>query len=529
MTSILYTIKSVIISYYDMLSRKNLRRVAALASVAMLLAVLSLPGSAQAQGGGNGQYDVRQAMQANYDSLLRSYYVTKYRGIIDDRYDHKVEQAYVSIDETPDSVFMRRLQALPTVIPMTFNDEVRSYIKFYVRTIGRRLDVVLSLGEYYYPLFEEVLSQNGVPLELKHLTIVESALNPKATSRAGAAGLWQFMYRTGRNYGLDVNSLVDERRDPVESSVAAARYLRDLHNIYDDWTLAIAAYNCGPGTVNKAIARNGGKHDFWQLYGYLPRETRGYIPAFIAVNYVMNYYYVHGLCPKSIEIPIHNDTIRLQHDALYCFIAKYGGVSVEEIRALNPQYRTDLVPVSSGYRKLTLPVDIIPKVIRVEDSIYKATRDSLMVKPVRMATNTATDRIVHKVRKGETLAKIAKRYGVSEHDIRGWNHKRSSALHAGERLVIYKNGKPASVDAAAKRNAANVGDTVSLTAGSTSADTIVAAKATAASKPQYYTVRQGDNLGIIAKKHGITVSNLRKWNNLRNDRIQVGQKLKVMP
>lgn len=519
-----------------MFFKTPLRRIAAVFGTAMLLSSVALSPSAQAQNG-NGQNNVRQATQANYDSLLHTYYVKKYKGVIDDRYDHQIEQVDASIDETPDSVFLLRLQALPTVIPMTFNDEVRNYIKLYVRTIGRRLDVVLSLSEYYYPLFEEVLSQTGVPLELKHLTIVESALNPKATSRAGAAGLWQFMYRTGRNYGLDVNSLVDERRDPVESTVAAARYLRDLYNIYGDWTLAIAAYNCGPGMVNKAMARSGGKHDFWQLYDYLPRETRGYIPAFIAVNYVMNYYYVHGLQPTRIEIPIHNDTIRMQHDALFCFIEKYGGISVEEIRTLNPQYRTDLVPVSSGYRKLTLPVDIIPRVIRIEDSIYKATRDSLKVKPVVKTTSSAQDRIVYKVKKGETLAKIAKRYDVSERDIRSWNKKHNSTLQAGERLVIYKKGKPASVDAAAARIS---GDTTAATACNAAVKDSNAARSStvgrtttktsvASSMPQYYTVLRGDNLNSIAKKHGTTASNIRQWNNLRDDRIIVGQKLKVRP
>lgn len=489
----------------------------------------------------DSQDELRKSTESNYDSLLHSYYVRKYKGVIDNRYDHKAERIYEDFERTPDSVFQRRLQALPTVIPMTFNSEVRNYIRMYVRTIGSRLDVILSLSEFYFPMFEEVLNENGVPLELKYLTIVESALNPKATSRAGAAGLWQFMYRTGRNYGLDVNSLVDERRDPYESSVAAARYLKDLHSIYNDWTLAIAAYNCGPGGVNKAIARSGGQHDFWQIYNYLPRETRGYIPAFIAVNYVMNYYYAHGMAPRRIEIPVHADTLQLRQDALYCHVEKYGKISVEEIRALNPQYRTDLVPVSSGYRKITLPVDIIPQVIRAEDSIYKATRDSLTRKPVVVTTTSVNDRTVHKVRKGETLSKVARKYGVSESEIRKWNAKRSSTIRVGERLVIYKKGANAATIAqnsaatASAQTVANMEEngeeqtTKTEQKQAKSSSRTTSTKSVKTHKPQRYTVKSGDNLTEIANKYGTTVSNLKKWNKLKGDNIRIGQTLTVKP
>ncbi|MDY5969083.1 MAG: transglycosylase SLT domain-containing protein, partial [Bacteroidales bacterium] len=443
--------------------------------------------------------EMEKVTRENYDSLLNSYYVRKYTNMVGRYYSGKTDLAYKTFDEIPDSVFERRLRALPTVIPLTYNQEVRSYIKMYIRVIGRRLDVMLSLAEYYFPLFEEELNKVGAPLELKYLTIVESALNPRATSRAGASGLWQFMYRTGRNYGLSVNSLVDERRDPVKSTQAAARFLKDLYGIYGDWTLAMAAYNCGPGGVNKAMARAGGKHDFWQIYPYLPKETRGYIPAYIAAAYVMNYYYMHGLAPNRIEIPIHNDTIQMKNDALFCFISKYADIDIAELRDLNPQYRVDMVPISSGCNKLTLPVDKIPQVIRVEDSIYMATRDSLTVRPVKVST--AQNKVVYRVKRGDTLAKIASKYGVSQADIKRWSHKRSSTVKVGERLIIYRNGKEEPL-------------TVNQTVTSQSETNDAMQQAKVAAKPasekksgtevRYYTVRRGDNLSSIAKRNGTT-------------------------
>ena len=224
--------------------------------------------------------DMADQFVTNYDSLLNSYVLNKYAASTR-RHRANINADY-AFDQIPDSVIAKRLHSLHTIIPMTFNSEVRSYIRMYLNRMRGRLDVMLTLSEFYYPIFEEALSRYDVPEELKHLTIVESAMNPQATSRVGAAGLWQFMYTTGKNYGLEVNSIIDERRDTYKSSDAAAHYIHDLYNVFGDWHLAIAAYNCGPGNINKAIARSGGKRDFWQIYPYLPRETRGYIPAFIA-------------------------------------------------------------------------------------------------------------------------------------------------------------------------------------------------------------------------------------------------------
>lgn len=488
---------------------------------------------------------------ANYDSLLHSYYLRKYAKSVNQHYDRKGSKVYEEFDMIPDSVLANRLRAMPTVIPMTYNSDVRAYIRMYVRLMSRRCDVMLTLSEYYFPMFGEVLDHYGVPNELKYLTIVESALNPQATSRVGAAGLWQFMYRTGRNYDLEVNSLVDDRRNPYLSTVAAARYLRDLYDIYHDWTLAIASYNCGPGNVNKAIARSGGKRDFWQIYSYLPRETRGYIPAFIAANYVMNYYHEHGIHPHKIDIPIQNDTINLKEDAYYASIFKYTGIEVDELRALNPQYRADMVPVRAGRSALTLPASKLKIFITKEDSIYRHSRDSVGKSPAAVSTDEPEQiRIVHKVKRNETMNKVASRYGVTVSDIKRWNKKRNTTLREGERLVIYRRNPNYRRPAAPKEQ--KKADTATVAANK-EADTAIDYSTTpepqedvkpapvakpqtkpAPSKPAQpkpavvkHRVAKGETLSSIARKYNTTVPNLKRRNNLRSDNISVGQVLIV--
>lgn len=388
---------------------------------------------------------------ANYDSLMDGFYMRKVAKTSTRAANHGVP--LTTIEAIPDSVFEARLKALHTVIPMTYNSNVRSYINMYLNKMSYRLDVMLALCAYYHPMFEEVLHRYNVPEELKYLTIVESALNPQATSRVGAAGLWQFMYHTGKNYGMEVNSVVDDRRDPYKSTVAAARYLRNLYEVFNDWTLAIAAYNCGPGNITKAISRSGGKHNFWQIYPYLPRETRGYIPAFIAATYVMNYYPEHGLKPQHITLPIHADTVMLKHDAMFCYITQYTGVTRDELHSLNPQYRIDLIPASSGKYSLTLPTNKIDKFIEWEDSIYHHTADSLSRKDISSLTKDdgTTDDVqkqgkgkkknknksrVHIVRKGETLSSISHKYGVSVKELRRKNKLRSggNTIRPGQKI-----------------------------------------------------------------------------------------------
>lgn len=502
---------------------------------------------------------------ANYDSLIHSYYLRKYTKSVDSHYKRTPSQMSQEFDLIPDSVLAKRLKAMPTIVPMTYNSDVRAYIRMYVRLMEKRCDVMISLSEFYFPMFGEVLARYGVPDELKYLTIVESALNPQATSRVGAAGLWQFMYRTGLNYDLEVNSLVDNRRDPYLSTVAAARYLKDLYKIYGDWTLAIASYNCGPGNVNKAIARSGGKRDFWQIYNYLPRETRGYIPAFIAANYVMNYYHEHGIRPHKIQIPYNADTIHLRQDAYFCHISKFTGIQVEELKVLNPQYRADIVPVSSGFSTLNLPTGKLHTFILFEDSIYRATKDSAEKAPVVVATSEPErERIVHKVKSNETMTKIANRYGVSVNDIKRWNKKKSTTLKAGERIVIYRrnpNYKPPVKPAAPKADTTQTATKADSRPSSAAADIdfsvdpepidddIPGAEerleekpapkpaAKPAAKPQpkpqpklakvYHTVKKGETLFKISQKYGVTIQQIKKNNNLKSDNIAVGQKLLI--
>ena len=393
--------------------------------------------------------DMADQFVTNYDSLLNSYIFNKYAAS-SRRHRANINTDY-AFDQIPDSVIASRLNSLHTVIPMTFNPEVRSYIRMYLNRMRGRIDVMITLSEFYYPIFEEALSRWGVPEELKHLTIVESAMNPQATSRVGAAGLWQFMYTTGKNYGLEVNSLIDERRDTYKASDAAAHYIHDLYNVFGDWHLAIAAYNCGPGNINKAIARSGGKRDFWQIYPYLPRETRGYIPAFIAATYIMNYYPEHGLHPKRVTIPLRTDTLMVERNMLFCYVSQYAGVEMDELRTLNPQYRADFIPGKHASYPICLPTQKMNALINWADTIFKASEDSLsrrativkatvsddppaISKPSRKKSSQGSS--YHRVRRGETLTSIASKHGTTVSRIKKLNNLRSDRIREGQRLKV---------------------------------------------------------------------------------------------
>ena len=375
-----------------------------------------------------------------YDSLLNTIYLSRFKHV---RHTHGHVFSEEEFDRLPDSLLAHRLARMHTVIPMTYNAEVRAHIRFYLRVMERRLELTLMQQERYVPLFEEALDRYGVPDEVKCLAIGESALNPEATSRVGAAGLWQFMYSTGKSYDLEVNSLLDERRDPVKSTAAAARYLRDLHNVFGDWTLAIAAYNCGPGNVNKAIARSGGKRDFWHIYHNLPRETRGYIPSFIAVNYVMRHYHDHGLNARHLELPVRTDTVLLHKDVLFWAVEKYMEMSTKELRALNPQIRRDYVPASTRPYAITLPSNQLPLFIAMLDSIYTASTDSLSKRPIAVSPAKSSSRSsgshsshYYTVRRGDTLSKIASRYGISVAQLKRINGLKRDQIRVGQKLKV---------------------------------------------------------------------------------------------
>lgn len=343
-----------------------------------------------------------------------------------------------------DEEYIERLQKLPYVMEMPFNNIVKKFIEHYLQRPAK-VEYMLGLGEtYYFPIFESALERYGVPLELKYLPVIESALNARATSRAGAAGLWQFMVGTGRLYGLEINSLVDERRDPLKSSDAAARYLRDLYNIYHDWHLVIAAYNCGPGNVAKAVRyAGGGKKDYWQIYPYLPRETRSYVPIFIAANYVMNYYDKHNMCPVEPTVTVATDTIMVDKRINLQQVADILDISMEELRFMNPQYRQDIVPGNIKPYSLVLPFNQVGDYMDNRDTIplHRAAElvaNRAQVQPASYNPSGNGQLIYYKVRSGDTLGGIAARYHCTVNQIKRWNGLRGTMIRVGQRLKIYR-------------------------------------------------------------------------------------------
>ena len=324
---------------------------------------------------GNTEFiDFPEAMTYNLDSLMSLYMSKKYLSMPGDC-EMKNENPVFTPEE-----YIDRLRRMPTVMEMGYNDIVQRFIDRYMARLRHSVSYMLGATNFYVPIFEEALEAYQVPLELKYLPVIESALNPRAVSRVGATGLWQFMLGTGKQYGLEVNSLVDERRDPVRSSYAAARYLRDLYRIFGDWNLVIAAYNCGPGNINKAIHRSGGEKDYWRLYPYLPAETRGYVPAFIAANYAMTYYCEHGICPMSTKLPLETDTVVVDRDVHLEQIAKVLDLDIEMLRSLNPQYRRDIVPGATKKYAIRLPMADTGRFIDMQDSIYSYRTSELLTK-----------------------------------------------------------------------------------------------------------------------------------------------------
>ena len=423
-----------------------------------------------------------------------------------------------------DSVYMKRLYNLPTVMELSYNDVVRSYIDRYTNRNRSMVGYMATLGDYYFPMFEEALEKYGLPLELKYLPVIESALNPKAVSRVGATGLWQFMLRTGQSYGLEVNSLVDERRDPYKATQAAAKYLSDLYKLYNDWNLVIAAYNCGPGNVNKAITRSGGKQDYWQIYNYLPRETRGYVPAFIAATYIMNYYPEHNICAiESNKDMLAIDTVHINEQIHLGQISEVLDVSIDKLRRLNPQFKQDIIP--GGYQKyvLVLPTNKVLAFIEQQDSITNNNRDRYFTHRESTAqyvggnsydsrVSGGTENIYYKVRKGDNLGKIAQQNRTTVTRIKQWNNLKSNKIMPGKRLIVQKKQVPVEVEK--DKNESLLAENVSeVSNGET--------------KNIYYKVKKGDTLTEIANKYGTNVNQLKKWNNMTSTRINIGKSLIV--
>lgn len=398
--------------------------------------------------------DVPEAMNFEVDSLLNLYYSKTY---LQPDNDCNLKDENVPY---PKDVYIERLKRLPNVMEMPYNDIVQKFIDRYTGRLRHSVSYMLGASNFYTPIFEEALEAYGLPLELKYLPVIESALNPQATSRVGAAGLWQFMVATGKQYGLEVNSLVDERRDPVKSSYAAAQYLRDLYKIFGDWSLVIAAYNCGPENINKAIHRANGEADYWKIYPYLPRETRGYVPAFIAANYVMNYYCEHNICPMRTQLPVKTDTIIVSRDVHLKQIAEVCGVDIDELRSLNPQYRRDIVNGSNKPSVIRMPATMTNTFIANEDSIYNYQAETLFTRRSLVEVDNSskvssssksssskksssrkkrTRRTRSKsvtIRKGDTLSEIAERNNTTVSKLRRLNNIKGNNIRAGKKIRV---------------------------------------------------------------------------------------------
>lgn len=351
------------------------------------------------------------------------------------------------VADLPDSLYKARLQALPFVIEMPYNSVVRAFILRYVKRNPKQLARIQRKAAYYFPIFYDALGRSGLPYELCYLPVIESALNPQAHSHAGAAGLWQFMPSTGRLYGLEINSLVDERMDPIKSTEAACLFLKSLYNMFGDWTLALAAYNCGPGNVNKAIHRADGKKDFWSIYPYLPAETRGYVPIFIAAAYSINYADLHGICPEAIEMTEHTDTIQTDVRQHLLQISEILGIELDELRRLNPQYAKDIIPGGKTY-SLCLPSDRVTDYIDQQEVILGYRADELinnrraeidLAQKTNLSGGYSVNGVTYyKIKNGDTLGGIAKKFHCTVSQIKSWNGLKSDNIRAGSTLKIKK-------------------------------------------------------------------------------------------
>ncbi len=384
------------------------------------------------------KFDIPESMMLDIDSLMSNWQSRTLLQMLEG--DSACEAQPVN-----DSIYADRLDRLPSIIEMTFNDVTKQFIERYANRHRRLVANMLGLSTYYLPMIESVLDSYNMPQELKYLPIIESAFNPKAVSRVGAKGLWQFMFQTGKLYGLKANSYIDERFDPMKSTHAAIKYLRDLHKFFHSWDLAIAAYNCGPGNVKKAIIRSGGKTNFWQIYRFLPRETRGYIPAFIAANYIMNYYEEHGIIPMQPTLPIATDTVHVNKNLHFSQVSELCNIELDAIRAMNPQYIRDIIPGKSETCVLRLPNETITNLLNLGDSVYKhkeavffpPTQLAQLEKNVKLNNGGRGAGTRHKVRNGETLSTIARKYGVSVKQIMRANGMKNTNIRAGRYINIY--------------------------------------------------------------------------------------------
>ncbi|TRX72206.1 lytic transglycosylase domain-containing protein [Carboxylicivirga sp. M1479] len=510
-----------------------MQKVKELALLACMM-VLGLIVNAQSDVDSIPQIDTPPYLEECLDSLVNQWYISMESDEVNFRSDRTKP-----VGKLPDSVYIKRIEAISSPMPYTYNSIVRGHIELY--TIRRRelVQRMLGLSEYYFPMIEHELDARQMPLELKYLPIIESALNPKAYSRAGASGLWQFMYYTGKQYGLNINSYVDERRDPYKSTVAAIDFLDDLYAIYKDWFLVIAAYNCGPGNVNKAIRRSGGHRDFWKIYYHLPRETRGYVPAFIAATYAFMYAHEHDIVAVPHSLPVVTDTIAIHQPLHFKQVAAMLDVNVDYLRSLNPQYRKDLIPSGNDFA-LRLAINDASDFAAIEDSIYAYKRDTYFVhgkstvKPEYTTYTPDTPKnkatVYYTVKSGDAIGLIADWYDVRTSDLRYWNNVSRNMIRVGQKLRVYVPRDK--TEYYGRINDLSYSEKQKLSSKSVTSNS---------SKPKknepieagydYYTVRSGDNLWTIAKKYtGISNKDIMQLNGLsESSKLWVGQRLKIRP
>ena len=450
---------------------------------------------------------------SNPDSLMNMWYIQK--NLTLDIAERNLDSITLT-SNIPDEVYMERLNRINSFIPLSYNSVVRNHIIYYTEKMPSKAAQILGLSAYYLPQFEEIFDYYGLPKELKAMAIIESALNPVAVSRAKAKGMWQFMYRTALQYNLKINSYIDERLDPIASAHAAAKYLRDSYTIFGDWFLAISSYNCGVGNVNKAI-RRAGSRDFWKIYPYLPRETRGYVPSFIAALYMLEYYKEHNMQPAQLNMPAHVDTFKVHKNLHFEQISAVVGIPMDDLKNHNPQYIQNIIPGNSGEQVLQLPYNYTNTFIEKEKEVY-SYKDSIYFNPItresikQNASLASGGNQTHTVKRGETLGHIAMKYHVSVKNLMKWNNLTSkSVLRVGQKIKIY-GGTPA----------------VS-SSGSSSKSQGGSASTTKSGGYEWYTIKKGDTLlGIAYKFNGVSMNDILRLNGLtKNSKIYPGRKIKI--
>lgn len=440
------------------------------------------------------------------DSLYRIRYFSDSILLTDSSILNQYGYAANEVPQFADSIYSQRIADLnrETPIELTYNKHVKSFIELYANRKRELTSRVLGLSYVYYPMFEELLDRYDIPLEMKHLAVVESALNPTAGSHMGAKGLWQFMYGTGKVYDLKVSSLVDDRYDTYKSTEAACQHMLDLHAIYGDWLLVLAAYNSGAGNVNRAIRRAGGTKNYWAIWPFLPRETRGYVPAFIAVNYVMNYASEHNIYPAHPGMVMHGtDTVTVREVLAFDQLHEMMGIPLEDLKFFNPQFKKEIIPATAEKPYiLRIPSDFVGTYLNNEEQLYAyTTTKGLEKEKLLEEIKKVSDRSLHIVRSGENLGLIARKYRVSVNQLMAWNNMRSTMIRPGQKLVVYGSGSPM----------AQAGKKPVMRSATSST----------------HTVRSGENLGLIAKKYKCSVTDLKEWNSIRGSVIVPGQKLRV--